>query len=368
MRIGNGLQLERDSSLPIQVHFDTLTQKATTGFVFIAILTFGFMFKIDGILKVLMIHLNPCNDTSCLALYEPASWSVVRWLSAVFLSILIVLPFGLRSMYNFAQPGLTKNEGKMLKNWMICSSFLGYLTLFVLFYSLIPMLYSLGNGIHQNIGLTERYDAVALFKFVLAIFWSLLMTYVLAFATITAGSLGLITKNNQDWWRSRILGIGGVVLLLSLPGRWNGTNILMLSGMLVILEHSIRRSVRLSGQALSLAPMFDHEGRRRIILYVGNTSSGDESPHLNIPEHTALMRFKSLSTSMEERERLVDTIIHYRITDIVLFGCEESEFPPSFILAMKSAKCALWFLQRSDDESILSIQNTILNPNKTPNT
>ncbi|DAC54502.1 MAG TPA: hypothetical protein HA320_02670 [Candidatus Poseidoniaceae archaeon] len=368
MRIGNGLQLERDSSLPIQVHFDTLTQKATTGFVFIAILTFGFMFKIDGILKVLMIHLNPCNDTSCLALYEPASWSVVRWLSAVFLSILIVLPFGLRSMYNFAQPGLTKNEGKMLKNWMIRSSFLGYLTLFVLFYSLIPMLYSLGNGIHQNIGLTERYDAVALFKFVLAIFWSLLMTYVLAFATITAGSLGLITKNNQDWWRSRILGIGGVVLLLSLPGRWNGTNILMLSGMLVILEHSIRRSVRLSGQALSLEPMFDHEGRRRIILYVGNTSSGDELPHLNIPEHTALMRFKSLSTSMEERERLVDTIIHYRITDIVLFGCEESEFPPSFILAMKSAKCALWFLQRSDDESILSIQNTILNPNKTPNT
>ena len=362
------MQLERDSSLPIQVHFDTLTQKATTGFVFIAILTFGFMFKIDGILKVLMIHLNPCNDTSCLALYEPASWSVVRWLSAVFLSILIVLPFGLRSMYNFAQPGLTKNESKMLKNWMIRSSFLGYLTLFVLFYSLIPMLYSLGNGIHQNIGLTERYDAVALFAFVLAIFWSLLMTYVLAFATITAGSLGLITKNNQDWWRSRILGIGGVVLLLSLPGRWNGTNILMLTGMLVILEHSIRKSVRLSGQALSLEPMFDHEGRRRIILYVENTSSGDELPHLNIPEHTALMRFKSLSTSMEERERLVDTIIHYRITDIVLFGCEESEFPPSFILAMKSAKCALWFLQRSDDESILSIQNTILNPNKTPNT
>ena len=83
-------------------------------------------------------------------------------------------------------------------------------------------------------------------------FWAILITYIIAFGTLTAGSLGLITDNNQDWWRVRILGIGGgIVLLLSLPGRWNGTNILLLSLMILFLELSIRKSIRTSKEIVS---------------------------------------------------------------------------------------------------------------------
>ena len=235
MTSGKGLQLERDASLPVQAHFDALTQKATLGFVLIAILTFAFISKIDLLLEAIMSHLNPCDDVSCLTLYEPASWSVVRWLTAVFLSILLILPFVLHSMYTFARPGLTQSEKNMLKRWMVASAILGYVSLFILFYFLIPLLYLFGDGIHQQIGLSTQYDAVSLFTFALSIFWAILITYIISFATVTAGSLGLITDNNQDWWRTRVLGIGGVILLLSLPGRWNGTNIVLLSLMFMFL-------------------------------------------------------------------------------------------------------------------------------------
>ena len=139
-------------------------------------------------------------------------------------------------MYSFAKPGLTKSEQIVMKKWMVFSSILAYVLLFVLFYFFIPSLYVFGDRIHNDVGLTSQYDAITLFTFALSIFWALLMTYMLAFGTITAGSLGLITENNQDWWRIRILGIGGVVLLLSLPGRWNGTNIMLLTLMVVFLE------------------------------------------------------------------------------------------------------------------------------------
>ena len=102
MPSAGSLRLEGDSALPVQAHFDTLTQKATLGFVLIAVLTIGIMTTIDEILNAILAHLNPCGTSDCLTLYEPASWSVVRWLSAVFLAVLCVLPFALVSMYRFA--------------------------------------------------------------------------------------------------------------------------------------------------------------------------------------------------------------------------------------------------------------------------
>ncbi len=341
MTSGKGLQLERDTSLPVQSHFDALTQRATLGFVLIAILTFVFISKIDLFLEAIMSHLNPCKDTSCLALYEPASWSVVRWLTAVFLSILVLLPFVLHSMYTFAQPGLTQSERVMLKRWMVVSAILGYGSLFVLFYYLIPLLYLFGDGIHQQIGLTSQYDAVSLFTFALSIFWAILITYIIAFATVTAGSLGLITDNNQDWWRIRILGIGGIILLLSLPGRWNGTNIVLLSLMILFLEFSIRKSVRVSREVMSPNALFDHEGRRRFVTYVDCSCQGVAFPIDTSPENTGLLKYEALCDNIDEREHLIDTIARYRLTDVIIGGCNSSPLPSNFKRSVKSVNCRL---------------------------
>ena len=360
MSTGKGLQLEHDSSLPVQTHFDLLTQKATLGFFLIGILTFAFISKIDLVLESIMHHLNPCENTSCLALYEPASWSVVRWLTAVFLSVMLILPFALHSMYSFARPGLTQSENIMLKRWMLISSITGYASLFVLFYFLIPSLYEFGDGIHQTTGLTSQYDAVSLFTFALSIFWAILITYIIAFATITAGSLGLITDNNQDWWRVRILGIGGVVLLLSLPGRWNGTNILLLSLMVLFLEMSIRKSIRTSKEIIGPQAMFDSEGRRRYVAYVDCSCHGVAFPIDTSPENTGLLRYQALCDNIEEREHLIDTVSRYRLTDIIIGGCDSSPLPERFQKTIESANCQLRGLNLLDLQGATPQKNPLL--------
>tara|TARA_Y100000766_G_scaffold72519_1_gene60992 strand:- start:197 stop:853 length:657 start_codon:yes stop_codon:yes gene_type:complete len=215
--------------------------------------------------------------------------------------------------------------------------------------------------------LETKYDAIALFTFALSIFWAILITYVIAFATMTAGALGLVTESNQDWWRTRILGIGAIVMWLSLPGGWNGINIALVSVMILILEGSIRRSVRATGDVLTLRPMFDHEGRRRLILYVGISDNDEDFMLQNLPENTAFLRCNSLANNITERDRIVDTVVSYRITDTIVIGCDESQLPSSFKSVITSANCSMWFLQDGDDESIVMLQKRILGPNNLPN-
>ena len=296
---------------------------------------------IDVILNEILTHLNPCGTSDCLTLYEPASWSVVRWLSAVFLAILCVLPLALISMYRFAKPGLTQDEQSMLKRWMLSSSILGYFTLFALFYVFIPKLYDVGDSIHSDMGLTAQYDAVSLFVLSLSIFWGLLITYILAFATITSGALGLITENNQDWWRIRLLGIGGLVLFLSLPGRWNGVNIVLLSLMIVYLEFSIRKSIRVSNEIYKPSAIFDHEGCRRFVTYVDCSCQGVAYPIHTSPEHTGLLRYESLCDNIGERHHLISMVSKHQLTDLIIGGCDGSPLPESFQKTVSSARCTM---------------------------
>lgn len=341
MKQVQGLHLEQDSSIPLQSHLDSLTQKATLGFVIIAALTFVFIFKIDSILEHLLTHLSPCNDSSCLTLYEPASWSAVRWLAAVFLSILCILPFALFSVYQFAYRGLTQSERKMLKRWMVSTSILGYMTLFFLFYYLIPELYLLGDQIHTDVGLVSQYDGISLFIFALSLFWAILITYLLSIATISAGALRLITESNQDWWRLRILGFGGLVLLLSLPGRWNGANIIMMSVMFLFLEFSIRKSVRKANEIFRPNAIFDHEGRRRFVTYVDCSCQGVAYPINTTPENTGLLKYASLCDNIDERDHLIDTISRNRMTDVIIGGCDTKPLPRSFQNSITSVNCQL---------------------------
>lgn len=367
MKTQSGLQLENDQKLTVQEHLNLLTQQGTLAFVLIIALTGLFMTQVDELLQWLLDRMNPCATNDCLTLYEPASWSVVRWLTAVFLSVICILPLIIRSFYKFAQPGLTKNEKIMFRKWTIFSLISIYSLLGILFFYAIPMLYSIGDSVHAEVGLKSQYDAVHMFIFALSIFWTCLIGFILVFATISAGSTGLITDSTKDWWRIRIHGIGGLVLLLSLPGRWNGTNIALITTMIIILEYVITNSVRKTHSINSPKPMFDHEGRRRLLLYVEISDKHGDSKMQDSPENTAFLRCNSLTDNINERDIIVDTVVSYRITDTIIIGCDDSKLPTSFQSVIKSANCSMWFLQDSDNESIMMLQKRILGPNNSPN-
>ena len=341
MKTPSGLQLENDRQLTVQQHLNLLTQQATLVFVLIFGLTGLLMTQIDEVLQWVLNRMNPCQTTECLTLYEPASWSVVRWLSAVFLAVICILPLIVRLFYKFAQPGLNKNEKIMFRKWTIYSLAGVYAILGILFFYALPTLYSFGDGIHKEIGITSQYDAVQMFVFALSIFWTLLIGFILVFATISAGSTGLITDSTQDWWRIRIHGIGGLVLLLSLPGRWNGTNIALITSLIVLLEFVIKNNVRTSHSINLPESVFDHEGRRRNVTFVDCSCQGVAYPINTSPENTGLLRYDALCQNLDEREDLIDHTNHHGITDVIIGGCTSQPLPNSFKDALQSIHCSL---------------------------
>jgi Sec-independent protein secretion pathway component TatC len=341
LKTPSGLQLENDRQLTVQQHLNLLTQQATLVFVLIFGLTGLLMTQIDEVLQWVLNRMNPCQTTECLTLYEPASWSVVRWLSAVFLAVICILPLIVHLFYRFAQPGLTKNEKIMFRKWTVYSLAGVYAILAILFFYAIPTLYSFGDGIHAEIGITSQYDAVQMFVFALSIFWTLLIGFILVFATISAGSTGLITDSTQDWWRIRIHGIGGLVLLLSLPGRWNGTNIALITLLIVLLEFVIKNNVRKSHSINLPESVFDHEGRRRNVTFVDCSCQGVAYPINTSPENTGLLRDDALCQNLDEREDLIDHTNHHGITDVIIGGCTSQPLPNSFKGALQSIHCSL---------------------------
>ena len=341
MKTPSGLQLENDRQLTVQQHLNLLTQQATLVFVLIIGLTGLLMTQIDEVLQWVLNRMNPCQTTECLTLYEPASWSVVRWLTAVFLAVICILPLIVRLFYKFAQPGLTKNEGIMFRKWTVYSLVGAYALIGILFFYAIPMLYSFGDGIHAEIGITSQYDAVQMFVFALSIFWTLLIGFILVFGTISAGSTGLITDSTQDWWRIRIHGIGGLVLLLSLPGRWNGTNIALITTLIIVLEYVIKNNVRKSHSIHLPETLLDHEGRRRNVTFVDCSCQGVAYPIDTSPDNTGLLRYDALCQNFDEREDLIDHTNHHGITDIVIGGCTSRPLPNSFKDALQSIHCSL---------------------------
>jgi hypothetical protein len=177
--------------------------------------------------------------------------------------------------------------------------------------------------------------------FALSIFWTLLIGFILVFATISAGSTGLITDSTQDWWRIRIHGIGGLVLLLSLPGRWNGTNIALITLLIVLLEFVIKNNVRKSHSINLPESVFDHEGRRRNVTFVDCSCQGVAYPINTSPENTGLLRYDALCQNLDEREDLIDHTNHHGITDVIIGGCTSQPLPNSFKGALQSIHCSL---------------------------
>ena len=97
--------LESDSNTPVQTHLDELTLRTTILFLSVSVLSIGWLIIIDDVLLFLLNHLQPCT-TECLNVYDPAQWSVVRWLSAIIFGLLSALPLMVFHVLQFSKPGL----------------------------------------------------------------------------------------------------------------------------------------------------------------------------------------------------------------------------------------------------------------------
>lgn len=323
--------LESDTDASLQSHLDELTLRTTILFISVCLMSLMWYTTIDSTLATLMNHLQPCSQ-ACLNIYEPAQWSVVRWMASLLLGIFSCLPLLLYQMHQFAKPGLLPSEFNALRRWTWSSVLFTIVLASLLVLEVFPMIYAKGHANHLAVGLEAQYSAVELLLILLSTLWILLIFLIAWSSIVVLGIMGMLHQETSDIWRFRIYGMGSMLLILSIPEQMQSAVLpvlvlFWLGGEGVGMQW-FSKQMDTYGRA---SPRFDAEGRRRKIAIVDCSCSGANDHYGIQPIHGySTVRTRSICLNKEDRNAVIGHLINEKITDAVITGCDGTPCPLQF--------------------------------------
>ena len=336
------LHVDGDGSTSAQVHLDELTLRTTRVFLVVGLASLVWYRSVDAVLDELMARLSPCVE-DCLNIYEPAQWSVVRWMTALLLGALSGLPFALYQAYQFAKPGLLLSERRALRAWMGFTLTVVLTGSWLLVAVAVPEVYARGYIHHRSIGLDAQYSAIHLLSMAgfVVLMW-LTMTSVWC-STVSLGWMGWITRATAPIWRWRLYGAATLVMVAASPPTARSAILPMVLTTVVINEQLGHRWWRsLPFQHGTLIETFDELGARRRRLYVDCSCAGANAfSGTMMKRDEASVRAIALCLQRTEQERLVQHVVGANITDVVITGCDGKPCPPLLKSNLNGLQCTL---------------------------
>ena len=335
------LLLDNDNNTAAQAHVDELSRRVTTLFLVVSLFSILWFTRVDGLLTVLMSHLAPCQG-DCLNIYEPAQWSVVRWMGAILLGTLTSLPIVAFNAYSFARPGLMITERRALKRWLIGTIMLTFVGVAGLVGYILPQGYEAGYMHHVGIGLEAQYSAVQLLSFAGYAIASW-MTFVLVISTtVCLGLLGWLTKETAGIWRLRIYGVATLLIVASAPESGRSAVLPILGFTVGVNEILGQRWWGLvSNLDGKIVETFDGMGARRRLGVIDCSCNGANpfGGHMS-GRKEASIRVDSLCRHVMEREQVLQFAMVSNLTDLVVTGCDTTPCPSSFKENLNSLRCS----------------------------
>ena len=320
--------LESDKDKAIQSHLDELSKRTILIFVTIVTLTLIWSFSVDELLRDFLAMLHPCQG-DCLNVYDPAQWSAIRWLSALYLAFLSSLPLLLHHVHSFAKPGLAIHEYKALKRCTMFGTVLLVLSFVLMTTTLLPMLFAAGHENHQSVGLSAQYSAVEMLAIATYLTWILGLMFISWLVMFTAGQLRLLTETTAEWWRVRVYGITSLLILLTVPEQAQALSVPLVVIALASNEFFARpwfsQTNLVSGR---MTDWFDSEGRRRRLAVIQSIEC-PKSINSNLAKEAgySLLTVQNWHERKEDREMVLLFIQHQRITDVMLNHDDRNELP-----------------------------------------
>lgn len=320
--------LESDKDTAIQSHLNELSKRTILVFITIATLTLIWSFSVDELLRDFLAMLHPCQG-DCLNVYDPAQWSAIRWLSALYLAFLSSLPLLLHHVHRFAKPGLAINEYKALKRCTVFGTVLLVLNFILMTTTLLPMLFEAGHENHQSVGLSAQYSAVEILTIATYLTWIFGLMLISWLVMFTAGQLRLLTQTTAEWWRVRVYGITSILILLTVPEQAQALSVPLVALTLASNEFFARpwfsQTNLVSGR---MTDWFDDEGRRRRLAVIQSYDYSKRiSPNLAKEAGYSLLTVENWHESQDDREKVLLFIQHQRITDVMLNHDDKNKLP-----------------------------------------
>jgi len=346
------LQLASDRSKKLSGHIDELVQRLLLILLFWTIAAVVISTQIDDFLILLLNWLSPCTTSDCLNIYEPATWSGIRWSMVGLLSIIATSPIILQQMLDFASPGLLPDERRWLRNWFIITWLLSLLLTIVMVIWALPLFFSEGHDVQSGMGFSARYDAVAILQTTMYLILLQIIISAACLWVLLGIKIGVITNQLIGWWRLRIHGFTlGILILLSQSLEPSIIIIILaLTAWLIELCFSSIKDQKLTGDDSIV--YLDSEDCEHQFLLLDCSCLGAMEQQKKVGD---IMRYSSngLCSYADDQDEVLQAIIRSGITDLVVTGCNSMPLPAKFHSSLNSVGCSIRGLELMDREETL---------------
>ena len=214
------------SQIPMSEHFEELYKIIKISALAIIISSFIMSFFIDEFMNYWISALDLGNKSLELSIYSPYDWINIKWAILLIFSITMVLPITSIKLRNFALPGLYPNEKKWLTLVLFTSAIVIPMTIFLVWFLVLPFSINFFNQISDIDGIVARYDAVSIISLGIGISWVLVIG-ILAVIILSLSRLFGLVDDNESRIRVRIILIGFSMIFLALPKTYEGLRIVI---------------------------------------------------------------------------------------------------------------------------------------------
>ena len=226
LRIYSEMQSSPISQMTISEHFVELYRIIKVGAFAIIICSFILSFYIDDFMSYWLKSLDLGNESLELFVYSPYDWIDIKWAILLIFSITMVSPIVSIKLRNFALPGLYPNEKKWLTLVLFFSAIIIPITIFLIWFLILPLSIDFFNQISIIDGIVVRYDAVSIISLGIGVSWVLVIGIFTVIILSLSRLFGLV-EDSESRIRIRILLISFSMIFLTLPKTYEGLRIII---------------------------------------------------------------------------------------------------------------------------------------------
>lgn len=343
-----------DRPVPVANHLDELhkvIRRSALAFIAIAAVI---SIWIESIISDWALIQSPAG---ALSVYGPYDWVEMRITAVFIIAAALTLPILSLDVRNFARMGLTQTERRWLDSFLFLSAITVPLTLYWVWFEMIPYFVYVGVEFDSISGVAAHYDAAELFSIASGVSWILILLFLSTLFLSLSRLFGLV-EDGHSRFRNRTLAISAGTLILTLPATFEGVRV-MTALIVVFIAETLSRSTPygpLGRRINRLANLQDREGEIQRVMILDCSCEG-ACPRLNrewSKSGGTVVEASALCLDQAEQEQLLEMAIATDLTRLTVTGCDGSPIPSHLRSSLEGAGAridGLGWLDAPDSES-----------------
>ncbi len=280
------------------------------------------------------------SPAGALSVYGPYDWVEMRIVAVFIIAATLTLPFLSLDIRKFARPGLSLAEKRWFDSFLLLSAILVPLTLYWVWFEMIPYFVEIGLELDTISGVSAHYDAAELFALASGLSWILILLFISSLFLSLSRIFGLV-EGGHSRFRNRILAICAGTLILTLPATFEGVRVLIAVTVACLTEILSRSTPTgpLGARIIRLPTLRDRDGDTQRVLMLDCSCEG-ACPSMNrqwAGRGIGVVQAGALCLEQREQEELLETARRTGLTRLAVTGCDGTPIPNYLTNALTSA-------------------------------